>query len=437
MKRGRFFNLLTDEDIEMSMIELMNVFFAYDKELVLKDLSFDIHQGEFLSIIGPNGSGKTTLLRLFSRVIEPKMGEIRLKGKDINKIKRKELAKTISVVPQDSFINFPFSVLDVVLMGRYPYLENLSFEKKEDLEMARKAMILTDIFHLSQRDINDLSGGERQRAIIARALTQQPEILLLDEFTSSLDLNHKIEIYELIKRLNIEKSLTIINVSHDLNIASEYADRLLLLNEGSIHSLGTPREVLKRDIIRDVFECNVLIEDSPVTGSPYVIPLNSNLRIEDRRKIFRIHVISGEGKGSVLMRRLFIRGFEITAGVLNIGDTDQIVGEALGISMVLEKPFSAISEQAFLQNLEMIEKADLVVMGKFRIGKGNVRNLEVVLEGLKRGKEFFIVDNDLDYDFTGGDAKRIYELIRERGGIFVKNHKDLIKKIDTKIKDMV
>jgi len=437
MKRGRFFNLLTDEDIEMSMIELMNVFFAYDKELVLKDLSFDIHQGEFLSIIGPNGSGKTTLLRLFSRVIEPKMGEIRLKGKDINKIKRKELAKTISVVPQDSFINFPFSVLDVVLMGRYPYLENLSFEKKEDLEMARKAMILTDIFHLSQRDINDLSGGERQRAIIARALTQQPEILLLDEFTSSLDLNHKIEIYELIKRLNIEKSLTIINVSHDLNIASEYADRLLLLNEGSIHSLGTPREVLKRDIIRDVFECNVLIEDSPVTGSPYVIPLNSNLRIEDRRKILRIHVISGEGRGSVLMRRLFIRGFEITAGVLNIGDTDQIVGEALGISMVLEKPFSAISEQAFLQNLEMIEKADLVVMGKFRIGKGNVRNLEVVLEGLKRGKEFFIVDNDLDYDFTGGDAKRIYELIRERGGIFVKNHKDLIKKIDTKIKDMV
>jgi len=437
MKRGRFFNLLTDEDIEMSMIELMNVFFAYDKELVLKDLSFDIHQGEFLSIIGPNGSGKTTLLRLFSRVIEPKMGEIRLKGKDINKIKRKELAKTISVVPQDSFINFPFSVLDVVLMGRYPYLENLSFEKKEDLEMARKAMILTDIFHLSQRDINDLSGGERQRAIIARALTQQPEILLLDEFTSSLDLNHKIEIYELIKRLNIEKSLTIINVSHDLNIASEYADRLLLLNEGSIHSLGTPREVLKRDIIRDVFECNVLIEDSPVTGSPYVIPLNSNLRIEDRRKILRIHVISGEGRGSVLMRRLFIRGFEITAGVLNIGDTDQIVGEALGISMVLEKPFSAISEQAFLQNLEMIEKADLVVMGKFRIGKGNVRNLEVVLEGLKRGKEFFIVDNDLDYDFTGGDAKRIYELIRERGGIFVKNHKDLMKKIDTKIKDMV
>ena len=437
MKRGRFFNLLTDEDIEMSMIELMNVFFAYDKELVLKDLSFDIHQGEFLSIIGPNGSGKTTLLRLFSRVIEPKMGEIRLKGKDINKIKRKELAKTISVVPQDSFINFPFSVLDVVLMGRYPYLENLSFEKKEDLEMARKAMILTDIFHLSQRDINDLSGGERQRAIIARALTQQPEILLLDEFTSSLDLNHKIEIYELIKRLNMERSLTIINVSHDLNIASEYADRLLLLNEGSIHSLGTPREVLKRDIIRDVFECNVLIEDSPVTGSPYVIPLNSNLRIEDRRKILRIHVISGEGRGSVLMRRLFIRGFEITAGVLNIGDTDQIVGEALGISMVLEKPFSAISEQAFLQNLEMIEKADLVVMGKFRIGKGNVRNLEVVLEGLKRGKEFFIVDNDLDYDFTGGDAKRIYELIRERGGIFVKNHKDLIKKIDTKIKDMV
>lgn len=420
----------------MALIELSNVFFSYNGEAVLKDLSFDIQKGEFLSIIGPNGSGKTTLLRLISRVLEPNRGEIRLKGEDIKKIKRRELAKIISVVPQDSFINFPFSVSEVVLMGRYPYLENLAFERKDDLEIANKAMILTDVFHLSKRDINDLSGGEKQRVIIARALTQEPEILLLDEFTSSLDLNHRVEIYELVKRLNIEKSLTVINVSHDINMASEYADRILLLHEQTIHSIGTPREVLKREAIREVFECNVLIEESPLKGSPHVIPLNSGKRLE-KEKSLRIHIVSGEGKGSILMRRLFLKGFGITAGVLNIGDTDQIVGEALGISVVLERPFSAVSESSFSKNLEMIERADLVIMEKFRIGKGNLKNLEAVLDGLQKGKETFIIENDLNYDFTGGDAERLYEKIREKGGIFFKDHKELLKKIDTKVKGMI
>ena len=421
----------------MMFIELSDVSFAYGENVILQELSFKIHKGEFISIIGPNGAGKTTLLKLLSRVLKPEQGEIRLNGVDTQKIKRKELARIIGVVPQDSFIHFPFSVLDVVLMGRYPHLGNMAFERKEDIEIAKKVMILTDVFHLKERDINDLSGGERQRVIIARALAQEPEILLLDEFASSLDLNHRIEIYDLIKRLNMERSLTIVNVSHDLNMASEYADRLLLLDRGTIHSIGKPKDVLTRDVIKDVFECNVLLEDSPVTGSPYIIPLHSNVKSKKEKRTLRIHIISGEGKGSVLLRRLFIRGFEITAGVLNIGDSDHMVGEALGIPMVLERPFSMISDKAFSENLEKIKEADLVILEKFSIGKGNIRNLEAALEGLKKGKEVLILDNEPDFDFTGGEAQGLYDRIRKNGGVFVKDHKELVKRLDRKINGVI
>jgi iron complex transport system ATP-binding protein len=429
MKRDLFSKEMMRE--KKTLVFFDQVTFSYEKEEVLSRLSFEVHKGEFLSIIGPNGSGKTTLIRLLSKVLEPSAGEIEINGVNISRIKRNELAQIVGVVPQDSFINFPFTVFEVVLMGRYPYLGRLAFERREDREIAKRAMVLTDVLYLEGRDINDLSGGERQRVLVARALAQEPEILLLDEFTSSLDLNHKIEIYNLIKRLNMEKSLTVINVSHDLNMASEYADRLLLLHRGEVSAIGKPGEVLKRDIIKEVFECNVLIEESPITGSPQIIPLNSKITAE-KQKSLKIHIVSGEGRGSVLMRRLFIKGFEITAGVLNVGDSDHLVGEALGIPMVLEKPFSAISDQTFSENLAMIEKTDLIIVEKFSIGMGNLRNLEAVMEGLKRGKEVLMIENDLEFDFTGGKAKDLYRSIVEKGGQMVKNQKELMIRLDSR-----
>jgi iron complex transport system ATP-binding protein len=185
-------------------------------------------------------------------------------------MQRPDIAKKIAVVPQDHQIDFPFTSLEVVLMGRSPYLGRLQFETRHDFEVAQRAMELTETLPFAQRPINELSGGERQRILIARAVAQEPEIMLFDEPTSSLDINHQVEFYELISRLNREKNLTILTVSHDINLASEYCQKIILLKEGRIFKTGNPREVVIEGHIRQVYGSRVLVDQNPVTGSPRI-----------------------------------------------------------------------------------------------------------------------------------------------------------------------
>jgi iron complex transport system ATP-binding protein len=257
-----------------AIFTVKNLRFKYDKSWVLDGLSFEVREGEILGIIGPNGSGKTTILRILSRVLIPQEGEVRIKGKNLLQLEQKEIAKIIGVVPQDTYFPFPFPVGEVVLMGRSPWLSGFSFESKKDLQIASQAMALTNTLGLSSRLIFELSGGERQRTIIARALAQEPQVMLLDEPTAHLDIGYQIEIYDLIKRLNVEKKLTIIVVSHDLNLASEYCDYLILLNAGRIYKMGSPKEVITEENLSTVYGSKVLVEENPVTGAPRVILLS-------------------------------------------------------------------------------------------------------------------------------------------------------------------
>ena len=199
---------------------------------MLNGISLAIDRGEIAGIIGPNGSGKTTLLKLLSKVLKQESGSIRLMGRDLASMKHKEIARIVGVVPQGTSIAFSFTVREVVLMGRSPHLGILQMEQEADLKIADNAMGLTDTLELADRNIDELSGGECQRVIIARALAQEPKIMLLDEPTSYLDINHQLEIFDLIKRLNKERDLTVVIVSHDLNMAAEYCDRLILLKDG-------------------------------------------------------------------------------------------------------------------------------------------------------------------------------------------------------------
>lgn len=247
-------------------------------EPVLSDLALSIARGEIHGIIGPNGSGKTTLLRLIAGYLEPDQGTVEIMGKPVASIPKARLAKIMAFVPQESLVAFPFSVMEVVLQGRYPYLGRLGLEKQEDIDTARWALETTETFHLRERWIGDLSGGERQRVIIARALAQKPEILLLDEPTSFLDIKHQVNIHELLKRLNREQGLTVISVLHDLTMASTYFDRLCLLHDTRILSMGTPAEVIRYPLIKQAFDTEVYIDINTVTGRPYIIPLG---HIED------------------------------------------------------------------------------------------------------------------------------------------------------------
>ncbi|MEW6162222.1 MAG: ABC transporter ATP-binding protein [Nitrospirota bacterium] len=243
---------------------------GYDSGFLLQDINFEVKHKELIGIIGPNGSGKTTLLRAITRLLRPKKGEIIFEGKDIWQIPLKDLSRKIAVVTQNPPTN-SMSVEEFVLLGRIPHYRRLQFlETKEDLEISRRCMALTDTLRLKDKSINQISGGERQLVSVARALSQQPELLLLDEPTAHLDITHQIRILDLIRRLNKEFGLTVIVVLHDLNLASEYCDRLILLNNGFIHKVGSPKEVLTYQIIEEVYKTVVVVGDNPISSKPYI-----------------------------------------------------------------------------------------------------------------------------------------------------------------------
>ena len=256
------------------MIEVTNLTFSYGRstEPILKDLNLRIMVGEFVGLLGPNGSGKSTLLKLMSGILPPRSGKIVFHGKEISTMGRKEMARKVAVVPQESPIIFPFRVVEVVLMGRYPHLKGLTLEGKQDLVMVREAMELTDIRHLADRRITELSGGEKQRVIIARALVQQPELLLLDEPTTFLDIRHQMAIYDLLRGLNRREGLTMVGVMHDLNWAARYCRRLLLLKEGRVWCDGTPERVLRPENIWEVFQAEVDVRWDPGAEVPVIFP---------------------------------------------------------------------------------------------------------------------------------------------------------------------
>lgn len=244
--------------------------FGYGGRFRLDDVSFELAAGEILGVIGPNGSGKTTLIRLLSRVREPEAGGIRLGGVPLRSLTRRDLARQIAVVPQDLALAFPFSVEELCLMGRHPHADGRLFEGPRDLARAREAMALAGVLDLAREPLDALSGGERQRVLIARALAQEPRVLLLDEPTSHLDLRHQRDIAGLLRNLRRDRGMAILLVSHDLVLAGEVADRLLLVAGGRAVRIGGPAEVLDEAVLEAAYGCPVRVEKSPASGRPMV-----------------------------------------------------------------------------------------------------------------------------------------------------------------------
>jgi len=257
----------------MHALTVENISFSYDLSVpTLRDVSLSVHKGEILGLIGPNGSGKTTLLRLLDRIYLPQRGSILFNQRDILSYSRSELARRIAFVPQENTVLFPFTVLEIVLMGRSPHVKGMAFENAHDRAVARAMMKLTDIEHLADHPLTALSGGERQRVFIARALAQEPELILLDEPNAHLDIAHQIDIFSVIRKLNKESGLTVVSVSHDLNLAATYSDRVAMLVCGSVTAIGPPTEVLTETRIAEAFRTSVLVDEHPISKTPRVTP---------------------------------------------------------------------------------------------------------------------------------------------------------------------
>jgi iron complex transport system ATP-binding protein len=253
----------------VNAIETRDLSFAYQDRTVLRDIQLAIGRGEMVGILGPNGSGKTTLIKIFSAVLDGQ-GEVKLNGRRIDSYSRRELSRVLAVVAQENRISFPYTVAEIVMMGRASYHSPFALEGEKDLDIARASMELTDSLSLSQRYLHELSGGEKQRVMIARALAQEPQILLLDEPSAFLDLKHQVQAFELLRRLNRERGLTIVATLHDVNLAALFFPRLAMLRDGKIYRDGPPKEILTAETIHEVYGIHVQVRYEPSEGKPQI-----------------------------------------------------------------------------------------------------------------------------------------------------------------------
>lgn len=255
----------------MIELEMRNVSLGYSRHPVLEDINLKASPGELVGLIGPNGSGKSTIIKALSHLIRPATGEILVDGRDIAGIPRRELSCLVGVVPQLPLLPSTFTAFEIVLMGRNPHLGLFASESRRDWDIARDAMFKTGTGPLANRYVNELSGGEIQSLLIARVLVQETSAILLDEPTANLDIGRQIEVLDLIKNLCLENSLTVLAALHDLNLAAQYCDRLLLINEGRIHSQGKPAEVITDTNIKQVYGAENCVYTHPVNGLPTVL----------------------------------------------------------------------------------------------------------------------------------------------------------------------
>lgn len=254
------------------LLEAQKVSFAYNGCPVLRDVDLRVLPGQIVGVIGPNGAGKSTLIKILSRLLHPDEGRVFLGGQDLTQWGHTQLARHMAVVPQAAKLPETFTAWEVVLMGRTPYLGLLGNETATDMAIAQRAMEETNTWHLASRLIGQLSGGERQRVVVARALAQEPQVLLLDEPTLHLDINHQLEILSLVRRFVDEQGLAVLAVFHDLNLAAQFCHELVLLCQGQVFARGRPEEVITATNISSVYGAEVTILPHPHNGRPTVLP---------------------------------------------------------------------------------------------------------------------------------------------------------------------
>jgi iron complex transport system ATP-binding protein len=256
---------------------------SYGQRRALEDVSVDVEAGRLLGVIGPNGSGKSTLIRVLAWLRRPDQGDVRLDDRPLDSVPARERAQRIAVVPQETHLAFPMRVRDLVRLGRAPYVGGFGWETTADHRIVDEAMALADVSGLAGRRLDELSGGERQRAVVARALAQEPRVLLLDEPTASLDLRHAVLLLDLLRDLARDRGLAVAVVLHDLNLAAMYCHRLALLSRGRLHAAGPPVEVLRYQDLCEVYGTELYVAPNDVTGQTVVLPLAREHRERLRR----------------------------------------------------------------------------------------------------------------------------------------------------------
>ena len=396
---------------------------------VLGPLDLQVARGSFLGILGPNGSGKTTLLRALTGSIRLSAGEVFLEGRAVHQYQAGQLARMVGVVPQQFNLDFNFTVEEMVAMGRYAHggrgratqdrATHATGAQSEATDGAAVAAALeaTGLTALAGRLVTELSGGERQRALIAQTLAQETPVLLLDEPLNNLDLNHQLEVMQLLDRL-YAAGRTIAVVLHDLNIAAQYCEELVLLDKGRVAARGTATDILDPRLILEVFRVRVAVHRQG--QRPYLTPLwtRSHEAVLEGTGT-KVHVIAGGGAASELVESLVLRGYAPTVGIVSVFDTDYATAQRYELEVVSAPPFQPFPAEAVEQLETYVSDADVVAVAPVFFGPGNLEPLRVTLRALHAGKKVLVADRPPigERDLSGGEATDLVGRLLAAGAI--------------------
>ncbi len=382
---------------------------------VVSSARLRVAAGEVVGLIGPNGAGKSTLLRAVTGSARISDGEVTLSGRSLAGLTPRERARRVGVVPQQVSATFSFTAREFVLMGRHPHLGRLQQLSAADTSLAEEVMARTDTLRLAEEPVDTLSGGDLQRLALAQALAQEPEVLLLDEATSHLDLNHRMQVLDLVREL-ADAGMAVLAVFHDLDLAARYSDRLAVVAGGALGEAAPPPAVLTAGMLSEVFRVRAVVGADPVTGAVSVTPV---LREEavPAAGLGSVLVIGGSGTAAALMRRLHLAGYAVSAGALNRGDVDQAVAAALGLEHVALPAFGEVDPRAEAAVARMAATADAVVVADVPFGRANLGNLRALAEVAPR--VVFADGFRGERDFSGGEAARLAEGLAAAGALSV------------------
>ena len=394
------------------LVDVENLEVAYGSLTVLEDVSVDIPRGEFVGLVGPNGAGKTTLLRALSGAISPSSGRVRIDGTCIDTVSSRASSRLVGVVPQNTSLSFSFDVRSVVEMGRYAHRSRFAPPSQADREHVDRALERTRTHQFADRQIDAVSGGERQRVLLARAIAQDTPLLLLDEPTASLDVNHQVETLELARDL-IDDGRTIVAAIHDLDLAARYCDRLLLVADGAIRADGDPDSVLTADMLEQTFDANATVTRNPVTGTTSVTAFPRPETSVDGESLEsaldgrRVHVLGTGQPAAGVCTRLERTGATVSTGPAPAGGVVHDVAERLSLECVTTEPFSPVTDDAREQIGGLIETADVTVLAGFDLSAGNQRLLEVI----DPADRLVAVETGIDRSFAGPEATVRYRQV--------------------------
>lgn len=380
------------------ILSARNLSVGYHKTPVLRGLDFDCEPGQFISLLGPNGAGKTTLLRTLSRHLSPLAGTITLRDKSLDTLPALDLARTMAVVLTDKIAPPLFTVFEFVALGRYPHTDYLGRLATKDQKVVTRSLAAVHALALAGRPFADLSDGERQKVLVARALAQEPQLLLLDEPTIHLDLKHRVEVMAILRDLCRDKGITVVASLHDVDVAAKVSDQVALIKDGGLVDWGAPESVLTPEAVAGLYDFSKAEFNRHLGGI--------ELRGEGNRG--RAFVVAGMGTGSLVYRMLAKKGFAIATGVVHTNDLDYYVAQSLGADCITAPPMEAINGTSTHQAETLMEGCDFVIDSGFTVGIGNHANMVLLRTALDRGKTVFTLRDDaLDAPTPNRDSRFI------------------------------